>query len=122
MAGFSQAAGGISMKTRLCLAMTTVADRNQAERLAHTLVERRLAACVSLGAPITSVYPWAGQIESESEIPLSIKTAPDQLDALKTALAQLHPYDVPELLVLPVIDGLEPYFDWARDWMNDESN
>lgn len=110
------------METGLCLAMTTVANSDQAERLARVLVERRLAVCVSLGSPVTSVYPWQGRIESEAEIPLTIKTGPSRLAALKAALTELHPYDVPELLVLPVVDGSEAYFNWARDWMNDETN
>lgn len=102
--------------------MTTVADSSQAERLARALVERHLAACVSLSAPVTSVYPWQGRIESEAEISLTIKTAPTCLAALKAALAELHPYDVPELLVLPVVDGSEAYLDWARDWINHEND
>lgn len=102
--------------------MTTVADRSQAERLAGVLVERHLAACVSLGSPVTSVYPWQGRIESETEIPLTIKTSPSRIEALKATLAELHPYDVPELLVLPVVDGHKAYLDWARDWINDENN
>ena len=106
----------------MCLAMTTVADRSQAERLASVLVERHLAACVSLGSSVTSIYPWQGRIESEAEIPLTIKTAPSRLEALKAALAELHPYDVPELLVLPVVDGSKAYIEWACDWMNDEKN
>lgn len=109
------------MQVSLCLVMTTVSDPGEAERLARTLVERRLAACVSVGSPATSVYPWQGEIETDREIPLTIKTAPERLDALKTALVELHPYEVPELLVLPVTDGLPAYFDWARDWMNNES-
>jgi periplasmic divalent cation tolerance protein len=110
------------MTAKLCLAMTTIADLDQAERLARELVERRLAACVTLGAPVTSVYPWQDQIETATEIPLTIKTLPERLAALETALVELHPYEVPEFLVLPVSDGLEAYFRWARDWMNDEQN
>jgi periplasmic divalent cation tolerance protein len=108
------------MDGRLLLVMTTVEDRSQAERLARELVEKRLAACVSLGEPVTSIYPWEGKIETGREVPMSIKTTAERLDDLKQALAELHPYDVPEMLVLPVVDGLKPYFDWARDWMNDD--
>jgi periplasmic divalent cation tolerance protein len=99
--------------------MTTCADREQAERLARRLVEQRLAACVSIGSPTVSVYPWEGRVEVEQEIPLSIKTSPKHIDNLKRAFDQIHDYDVPEMLVLPVIDGLQPYFDWADDWMNE---
>ncbi|MEE4329699.1 MAG: divalent-cation tolerance protein CutA [Wenzhouxiangella sp.] len=107
------------MKPKLCLVMTTCADREQAERLARRLVEQRLAACVSIGSPTVSVYPWEGRVEVEQEIPLSIKTSPKHIDNLKRAFDQIHDYDVPEMLVLPVIDGLQPYFDWADDWMNE---
>ena len=101
---------------QLWLVMTTVENRDQAERLARSLVEERLAACVSIGAAMTSIYPWQPQIESAEELPLMIKTSPQRLQALKTALANIHPYEVPEMLVLPVIDGLPAYFDWAHAW------
>lgn len=109
------------MNLHLWLVMTTVENRKQAERLAAELVERRLAACVSIGATLTSVYPWQGQIETAEETPLMIKTSPQRLDALKSALEKLHPYDVPEMLVLPVNDGLPAYFAWAHEWTNHEN-
>lgn len=105
------------MKPKLYLVMTTCADRDQAERLARRLVEQRLAACVSIGSPAVSVFPWEGQVNTEQEIPLTIKTSPERIEALKRSFAQFHEYDVPEMLVLPVVDGLQPYFDWAHDWM-----
>jgi len=106
------------MKPQLYLVMTTCADREQAERLARQLVERRLAACVSIGAPIVSLFPWEGRVNAEEETPVTIKTSPGRIDELKRAFEQDHEYDVPEMLVLPVVDGLKPYFDWARDWMD----
>lgn len=105
------------MKPRLYIVMTTCADRDQAERLARRLVEQRLAVCVSIGSPAVSVFPWEGRVNSEQEIPLTIKTAPERIDELKRAFEQIHAYDVPEMLVVPVVDGLQPYFDWANDWM-----
>lgn len=110
---------GDRMKPKLYLVMTTCADREQAERLARRLVEQRLAACVSIGSAMVSVYPWEGRVNTEQEIPLSIKTSPKHIDKLKRAFEQIHDYDVPEMLVLPVTDGLQPYFDWADDWMNE---
>lgn len=106
------------MKPKLNLVLTTCADREQAERLARLLVEERLAACVSIGAPAVSVFPWEGRIDTEQEIPLAIKTSPERMDELKRAFERIHDYDVPEMLVVPVVDGLQPYFDWAHDWMN----
>lgn len=105
---------------RLLLAVTTCADRASAERLARGLVEARIAACVSIGSPALSVYPWQGRIESESEIPLTIKTGPAQLARLKRYIAEHHEYDVPELLVTPVVDGAEEYLAWAEHWMTND--
>ncbi len=108
------------MNERLYAVMTTVETTDQARALAAELVRRRLAACVSIGAPVESVFPWEGRIDIEAEIPLTIKTAPERLDALKQAFSELHPYDVPELLALGVVEGLDAYIDWAHDWMNND--
>lgn len=105
---------------RLLLAMTTCADQAAAERLARGLVEHRLAACVSAGSPVTSVYPWQGAVETETEVPLMIKTAPHRLADLKRFIEEHHGYDVPEMLVVPVVDGLEAYLKWAEDWMGND--
>lgn len=102
----------------LVLAHSTCADLASAERLARGLVEARIAACVSIGASVCSVYPWQGGIETASEVPLLIKTTPGQVAALKRYLADHHDYDVPELLVTPVIDGLDSYLRWATDWIS----
>ncbi len=105
---------------RLLLAMTTCADPSAAERLARALVEQRLAACVSVGSSTTSVYPWQGRIESETEVPLTIKTAPHRLAGLKKFIEEHHDYDVPELLIVPVVDGTQAYLEWAEDWMDND--
>ncbi len=103
----------------MILVQTTVESADQAERLAADLVNKRLAACVSIGSEVRSVYPWQGQVETAREIPLLIKSCPEQLAALKAAFADLHPYDVPELLVLEVADGSPAYLEWARTWMTE---
>ncbi|MEE4638279.1 MAG: divalent-cation tolerance protein CutA [Wenzhouxiangella sp.] len=105
---------------RLLLAKTTCVDSAAAERLARALVQARLAACVSIGAPVRSVYPWHERIEMEEEIPLTIKTAPARVAALKRFIAEHHDYDVPELLISPVTDGAEAYLQWAEQWMNND--
>ncbi|MGY6586807.1 MAG: divalent-cation tolerance protein CutA [Wenzhouxiangella sp.] len=104
---------------RMVLVQTTVESVGQAERLATELVNSRLAACVSIGSEVRSIYPWQGRVETACEVPLLIKSCPEQLAALKTALADLHPYDVPELLVLEVADGSPAYLEWARTWMTE---
>lgn len=103
--------------SRLLIAHTSCASTADAERLARGLVESRLAACVSIGAESRSIYPWQGRIESQSEVPLLIKTTAARLPALKQFMIDQHDYEVPELLVTPVIDGHEPYLRWAREWM-----
>lgn len=96
---------------------TTCADRTEAERLASELVAERLAACASIGGDITSVFPWEGRIDRERETPLTLKTARSAYPALATRLVELHSYDVPEILALPVSDGHADYVQWLRDWI-----
>jgi periplasmic divalent cation tolerance protein len=109
------------MNEKLVVALTTCETSEDAERLGRVLVERRLAACVQIGAGIRSVYPWEGRVEVAEQVPLSIKTTESRLEALKEALNALHPYEVPQLVVLPVQDGLRAYFDWAREWVGQDS-
>jgi periplasmic divalent cation tolerance protein len=75
----------------------------------------RIATCVNVGAPMRSVYRWQGKVEQATELPLWIKTTATRRDALIAALNELHPYDVPEVLVVPVQDGLPAYLDWIRE-------
>lgn len=104
------------MKETVCVVLSTCPDRASAERLAGLLVEERLAACVSIGAEVHSIYPWQGQVERAQEIPLTLKTTQACLARLKQRFIAEHPYEVPEFLVLPVIDGLDDYLQWVRDW------
>ena len=107
----------IRMRDEICLVLTTCPDENSAERLAEVLVEQRLAACVSAGSPAVSTYPWKGKVERESEIPLTIKTVRNRVSRLTETLVAHHPYEVPEVLVLPVAEGLDAYMDWIRNWL-----
>jgi len=87
-----------------------------AGRLARALVDRRLAACVTIVPRARSVYRWEGRVESASESLLVIKTAAGRVPALLAAVEDLHPYEVPEALALPVAAGLAPYLRWlARE-------
>lgn len=97
---------------------TTLSSVDDAHTLAAGLVQDRLAFCAQIGAAVESVYPWQGRIERQPEIPLTLKTTPAVLPALKARLLQDHPYDVPELLVLPVIETHDAYLAWARDWID----
>lgn len=95
------------------LVLSTAPDTMLAKRLAHVLVEERLAACVHAGAPGVSMYLWQGGLEGGDEVPLTIKTASSRVEALMQRLAQLHPYDVPECLVIPALGGSSAYIDWV---------
>lgn len=92
--------------------LTTVASIDEAVALVRELVERRLAACGTMLPGARSIYRWEGKLADENEVVVILKTHEAQLDALKAAFGELHPYTVPELLALPVSDGLERYLGW----------
>jgi periplasmic divalent cation tolerance protein len=92
--------------------LSTCATETDAERLARALVAGRLAACVNVVPGMRSFYHWKGEIESGTEFLLIIKTSRELFPALNAEMAKLHPYEVPELLALPVVDGAENYLSW----------
>jgi len=94
--------------------MTNAPDLLLAKRIAHLLIEENLAACVNIGTPMLSVYGWQGEIEGAEEIPMTIKTTSDRQQAMIQRLVELHPYEVPEVLVVPVLGGYAPYLEWVR--------
>ncbi len=94
------------------LIFTTLPDITSAERLANALLEQRLAACVSVQAACRSVYRWQDAIESATEIPLLIKTTAACYPALEAAVRAWHPYQLPELIAVPITHGLPAYLDW----------
>lgn len=85
-----------------------------ADAIAETLVGERIAACVNLVGPVRSIYRWDGAVHNEAELLAVIKTTAARRDALIARLRELHPYDVPEILVMPVDHGLAGYLDWVR--------
>lgn len=93
----------------------TCANDAEASRLAETLVKERLAACVNLLPPVRSVYRWQAQIETATEVLLLIKTNQDRLDAVRDRIIQLHSYDTPEIIAVPIVYGLEKYLTWLRE-------
>jgi len=97
------------------LVISNVPDSALAERMGQALVEDGLAACVNIGAPVLSIYRWNGNMETAEEIPLWIKTTASRQQALVEALAKMHPYEVPEILVVPVVGGSAAYLQWVRD-------
>ena len=94
------------------LVLTQMPDRASAQSLARSLVESRLAACVSIGTPAESLYHWRGQIETAQEVPVTIKTRADRYAEVEAAVRARHPYELPEIIAVPIVDGLVPYLDW----------
>jgi len=95
--------------------LTTDGAKFDVGPLATQLVEKRLAACVNVIPQIHSVYRWQGKIENDSEQLLLIKTVEERLDELKTALFAMHPYELPEFVVLTIDRIAEPYREWLID-------
>jgi periplasmic divalent cation tolerance protein len=101
------------------LCLSTCPDAETAARIARVLVEEQLAACVNRVPGTASTYRWQGKIHEDAEVLLLIKTTRARFDTLRTRLAELHPYEVPELIALDIADGLPAYLDWlARETAN----
>lgn len=97
------------------LVLTTCPDAGAAERLAQALVQERLAACVNI-LPITkSIYRWKGRVESAAEQLLIVKSMTDAYGAIQNRIRELHPYELPEVIAVPVIAGLPDYLAWIRN-------
>lgn len=94
------------------LIMSNCGSAEEAERLARRMVERKLAACVTIGSPVTSVYRWHGAVETNQEWTLSIKSRRDLFAALRDELVKAHSYEVPEVIAVPIVDGAESYLRW----------
>ena len=95
------------------LVLTNLPDRAAAERLAALLIEQRLAACVNILAPCRSVYRWKGAVRRDEEHPMLIKTTVERYPALEKALREGHPYELPEIIAVPIERGLPAYLDWV---------
>lgn len=93
----------------------TVPDPESGKRIGQTLVEERLAACVNLVPNLTSIYRWQGAVQQAVECLLLIKTSGTRFDALAARLKALHPYDVPEIIALPITAGNLAYLNWITE-------
>lgn len=98
--------------TSLAVVLTTMPDDGRTDELARTLVDEKLAACVNVCAPMTSTYRWNGVIERDAERQIVIKTTEDRLGALQSRLHELHPYELPEFVVLRA-EASDAYAGWA---------
>lgn len=94
------------------IALSTCESPDEAARLARELVSRRVAACVNVVPGVRSFYWWQDGVQDDNEVLLVIKTHVELLPQLKAALEELHSYDVPELVVLPIVDGSSAYLNW----------
>jgi periplasmic divalent cation tolerance protein len=102
------------MKTdEVLVVLTNLPDRDSAQRMAHSLIESRAAACVNILAECHSVYRWQGKVESASEIPLLIKTTRSAYPRLQELIRAQHPYELPEIIAVSVTAGLPAYLQWA---------
>jgi periplasmic divalent cation tolerance protein len=99
------------MSDRLVV-LSTVGGAEDAERIAERLVEQGLAACVNVLPGVVSIYRWKGRVERDEERLLLIKTRAERFEELRETIVSLHPYEVPEIVALPVIAGHQPYLDW----------
>ena len=101
------------MESALVIVNITAPSMEIAQLLAQSLVDQRLAACVNLVGPIQSVYLWQGSIHQDEEVLMIVKTRRAHMDAIAAVLKDLHPYDLPELIALPVVGGSPAYLDWV---------
>jgi len=95
------------------LVITNLPDQDSARRVAEALIAGHLAACVNLLAPCSSVYRWQGKIETAQEIPLLIKTLASLYGKVEAAIRQHHPYELPEIIAVPISAGLPEYLNWV---------
>jgi periplasmic divalent cation tolerance protein len=96
-----------------CLVITNLPDRDSAAKLAHALVEKRLAACINILSPCRSVYRWKGRTEDAEEFPVLIKTTRARYPEVEAAIRAAHPYELPEIIAVPLVGGLPAYLEWV---------
>jgi periplasmic divalent cation tolerance protein len=98
-----------------CQVTTTVATQADAERIAAALVGERLAACVQIVGPIASIYRWQGAVERADEWYCHCKTTRERYPALEARIRQLHPYEIPEIIAVPIVAALPAYLAWIEE-------
>ena len=94
---------------------TTTEKKEDAEKIAKTLVEKRLAGCVQIVGPIESTYWWKGNVETAEEWLLFIKTRKNLYEELEKAVKEIHPYETPEIIAMPIVTGSKDYLEWLRN-------
>jgi periplasmic divalent cation tolerance protein len=104
-----------SSEPQVRVALITAPDLETGTRIARALVEERLVACVNLVPGIRSIYRWEGNVEEDAEVLLLVKTRADRAGDLADRVAELHPYELPEVVMLPAVGGSPAYLDWVRE-------
>lgn len=97
---------------RISVVLCTFPDFLSAQQAAHDLVSRSFAACVNILPGVRSIYAWKGELQSDDEVLMVVKTAQERLSELIESLVSLHPYELPEVIALPVTEGHHPYLEW----------
>jgi periplasmic divalent cation tolerance protein len=97
------------------LVMTNFPDKKGAVALAEALIAQHLAACVNVLSPCTSIYCWQGIVESADEIPVLIKTLRQHYDRVEQLIKMMHPYELPEVIMVPILNGLPAYLQWIAN-------
>lgn len=102
-------------KNNIIVVLTHVPDQNCAERIAKALIVAKLAACVNIGNAGQSIYEWQGKIEVQTETPMHIKTSQNNYTEIEKLILQMHPYELPDIIVLNIDGGFAPYLQWVND-------
>ncbi|MEM2098769.1 MAG: divalent-cation tolerance protein CutA [Candidatus Bathyarchaeia archaeon] len=103
------------MNGKYVVIMITTASKNEAERIAQLLLQDKLIACANLFGPVNSFFHWAGKIENSEEYLMFMKTREDLFDKVSEVVRAMHSYEVPEILMLPICDGLKAYLKWLDE-------
>jgi len=102
------------------LIMVTASSREEAEKIATTLLERKLIACANILGPVSSRFWWQGKIDSAEEYMIFMKTKRELFDQVADNVKQLHSYEVPEIIALPIVEGAKPYLEWINSNLTGE--
>lgn len=106
--------------SNILVAFMTAPNREEARLIARTVVEERLAACCNIAGAVESIYQWQGKVEEAEEVLVIIKTTRERFPDLQRRVTELHSYDIPELIAMPITEGLPGYLEWVGEVMNDE--
>ena len=102
------------MKEHYIIAITTTPSKNEAEKIAKTLLEERLIACANIIGPVQSLFWWQGKIDEAQEHLILMKTRKDLFSKLSEKVKALHSYQIPEVIAVPIVEGFKPYMEWLE--------